>query len=279
MRGKASSRALSAVLLAVFSVASACTASVPVPSPSATARAIDPTLPPSQPALTPASPIPTTSETTSPTQTPTPSPSPLPSCCAPVPTPVGGESLAESDHFWNQWADYPRGFEVFQTDSLLENFNTASLVVRGHITDIYPGEYWEVNRPVAYVTVAVSEVLKGEPISRTPGFVEVGLGTTSDEVIASQRMRLPQHDNIWFLLRDLDLSPRDPGHDTEISEFAYLPTNDLQGVMRDIDGMVKLVRPSWTNQTMGVNHFPVPFQDTRFKDLVQELREMGAATE
>jgi len=53
----------------------------------------------------------------------------------------------------------------------------------------------------------------------------------------------------------------------------------LQGVFRDIDGRVKLVRPSWTNQTMGVNHFPVPFQDSSFRDLMQQLREMGPATE
>ena len=105
------------------------------------------------------------------------------------------------------------------------------------------------------------------------------MGTTGDVVIDQHRTRLPQHDNIWFLLRDLDLSPRDPGHDTEISEFAYLPTNDLQGVFRDLDGKVKLVRPSWTNQTMGVGHFPVPLQDTSFHDLVRQLREMGAVTE
>jgi hypothetical protein len=193
-----------------------------------------------------------------------------------VPTPVAGETLAESNAFWEYWTDYPASGVVFEAQSLEENVAIADLVVRGHITDVYVGEYWVGGTPVVYVTLAISEVLTGSPISRTPGFVEVGLGT-GPEVTAHDRRRLPQHDSVWFLLYELNLGARPPGLNSDIAPFAYLPTNDLQGVLRNIDGEVKIIKPHWTKTIpdMGPGYFPLSLQGTSFDRLVERVREIA----
>ena len=104
--------------------------------------------------------------------------------------------------------------------------------------------------------------------------MEVGLGSADPEMLAELGRRLPQHDNVWFLLRDVDLGPRDPANDSEIAEFAYLPTNDLQGVLRDIDGHVQVIKPQWIEKNVTGDHFPLPLQRASFDDLVESIRQL-----
>jgi len=222
-----------------------------------------------------------------PTATPTPSPyrpsptvastrvpTPWPSAIA---TPDGSATRRESDAFWNYWADEPHAWLTHQAASLEDNVGLAHLVVRGHMTDVYVGEMWDMGMgpavPITYVRVAIGEVLKGSPISRTDGFVEVGLGTVSNEVLDDLRARLPQHDNVWFLMSDEALSPRSPANETEIAPYAYVPSNDLQGVLRSIDGRVRVIKPAWIETFLGEDHFPLLLQGTNFAELVEEVRE------
>lgn len=165
---------------------------------------------------------------------------------------------------------------MFEAQSLEENVAIAHLVVRAHITDVYVGEYWTGGTPLVYVTLAISEVLKGSPISRTSGFVEVGLGT-GPVVTDDDRTRLPQHDGVWFLIHEMELGPRPPGLDSDIAPFAYLPTNDLQGVLRNIHGQVKIIKPHWTKTIpyMGPGYFPLSLQDTAFDRLVEQVRQIA----
>lgn len=206
----------------------------------------------------------------------------LETCCLTLPTPVPGEMLAESDAFWNYWSDFPYDGPSFKADSLEENVGLAHLVIRGHITDLYIGEDWQLSEEVGtvqlgYVRVAISEVLKGNPVSRDPGFVEVYLGRVSPETVDDLRESLPQHENVWFLMHDVTVRPRTPPNDSEIAPFAYFPSNDLQGVLRNIDGEVKIIKPAWTAEipAMGPSHFPLTLQDTSFEELVQQVREIA----
>jgi hypothetical protein len=201
-------------------------------------------------------------------------------CCVASPTPIPDESLEESNAFWDYWADPPRGFVVREASSLQENIDIAHLIVRGHITAAYVGEYWHSTRdaeggtPLGYVTIAVSEVLKGTPVQRTPGYVEVGLGSTDLAMIEDLNGRLPQHDNVWFLVRDVDLEPRSPTNDSEIAEFAYLPTNDLQGLLRDIGGTVRMIKPEWAEENIAGEHFPLPLEGSPFAALLESIRQV-----
>jgi hypothetical protein len=199
-------------------------------------------------------------------------------------TPIPGETLAESDKFWNEWASEPYVGLVFQAKSLDDNVRLADLVVRGHITDIYVGEYWQWENisespptPLVYVSVAISEVLQGTPVSRVPGFVEVTLGPGTTERVDDLRARLPQHDNIWFLKYDLALRPRPSINNTEIAPSSYLPSNDLQGVLREVGGELRVIKPEWydENPYLGPNHFPLPLQGTSFDRLVDDVRAIG----
>lgn len=203
-------------------------------------------------------------------------------CCLTVPTPVAGERLAESDAFWDTWSDFPFDGTTPEADSLQDDVDLAHLVVRGHITDIYIGEEWLLapeagTAQLAYARVAIGEVLKGTPASRNPGFVEVYLGHSSASYLDELRADLPQHDSVWFLLHDVTVRPRTPANESEIAPFAYFPLNDLQGVLRNINGKVKIIHPDWTEEipAMGPNHFPLALQNASFEGLVQRLREIG----
>jgi hypothetical protein len=167
-----------------------------------------------------------------------------------------------------------------RADSLQENIVIAHLVIRGHITELHIGETFDLGAElgkvqVAYAKVAIAEVLKGSPVSREPGFVEVQLGRTSLETVDKLSGKLPQHDNVWFLMHVETIRPRTPPTDSEIAPFAYFPSNDLQGVLRDIDGRVKVIKPEWTEKiaVLGRGHFPLPHQGTSFEDLVDQVRQ------
>lgn len=214
-----------------------------------------------------------------------PPPSPTDTCCSPaptlpadLPTPVPGESLAESDDFWDHWAVFPHFKPPFLATSVAENVEFAHLVIRGHIVDVYIGEEIEYSDPdlppsqaVAYVTVAIGEVLKGAPVSRTPGYVEVQLGYSPPE-LDGIRANLPQHDALWFLMHEETIRPRPPEHDSEIAPFAYFGSNDLQGVIRNVDGDVRVIKPNWIKRVFGKDFFPLPLEGTSFDDLVDQVR-------
>jgi len=193
--------------------------------------------------------------------------------------------LAESEAFWDYWSDYPFDGPIFQAGSLDENVGLAHLVIRGHITDLYIGEEWQLAEElekvqVAYVTVTISEVLKGEAVSRNLGFVEVQLGRASTETVDELREGLPQHENVWFLMHDETVRPRTPPNNSDIAPFSYFPSNDLQGVLRNIDGEVRVIKPAWTEEipAMGPNHFPLRLQGTSFDDFVQQVRDIAETT-
>lgn len=188
-------------------------------------------------------------------------------------TPVPGETLAESNAFWNYWADPPFPRPRPDATSLQDSVALSDLVIRGHIVDVYVGEYQWTNGtavPVVYVKVAVNELFKGNPISRTAGYVEIGLGSLDAAGVEQLRAALPQHDNIWFLKYDPGPATR-----SDIAPYAYLMLNDQQGVLRDINGKVRLVQPQYLIDSLGPDAFPLPFEGTSFADLVKQLRAIA----
>lgn len=250
-----------------------------------TSHAVTPNRPASEPPNTSAYSA-EPSQSAAPASPEAPPPSPNVACCSPaptlppyLPTPVPGESLAESDAFWDHWAVFPHFGELpLQATSLAENVELAHLVIRGHIIDVYVGEVIEGDDPdlppnteVAYVTVAIGEVLKGAPVSRTPGYVEVQLGYSPPQLDSIQAS-LPQHDALWFLMHDVTIRPRPPEHDSEIAPFTYFGSNDLQGVMRNVDGEVRVIKPEWIEEVFDASFFPLPLEGTSFDEVVEQVR-------
>lgn len=103
------------------------------------------------------------------------------------------------------------------------------------------------------------------------------MGRSSAEYLDELRANLPQHDNVWFLLHDETVRPRTPPNESEIAPFAYFPLNDLQGVLRNINGKVRVIKPEWNREIpqMGPGHFPLALQNTSFEGLVQRVRQIG----
>ena len=263
-------RALIAAGLVLFSACSSLVASSPQPTNEASSSA-----PPSPLAAASAAPSASPTET-APSSTPSTTPDP---CCVVVPSPVPNETLGESDAFWEFWSDYPFDGPVNKVDSLAENVALAHLVVRGHITDLYVGEQFNMADQyepldLGYVRIAVSEVLKGEPRWRNPGFVEVYVGRLTQQRRDALEGKLPQHDAVWFLMHEITVQPRSSANETEIAPYAYLMTNDLQAVFRDIEGKVRVIHPDWTEEIpqMGPAHFPLELEGSDFLQLVTDIK-------
>jgi len=210
-------------------------------------------------------------------------------CCSTTPpaspTPFDNRLLAESDLFWERWRVPIHVYLPHEATSLAEEFRIADLVVRGRIADLYIGEYWRGSRdeepyPLAYIKIEVEEILKGEPASRTPGAVEVQIGVARAD-LEDIRARLPDHDNLWFLNGPEGYEGRDlaPQNESEIAPFAYVTTNDYQGVLREINGTVKLVQPEALAELFGPDHFPLPLDGTSFQLVLADVRTLAQLAE
>jgi hypothetical protein len=203
-------------------------------------------------------------------------PVPTPTCCATMSTPVPGETLAKSNAFWNYWADPPFPRPRPDATSIRDAVDLSDLVIRGHIVDIYIGEYWTTGGrhvPEVYVKVQINELFKGSPVSRTQGYVEIALGSLDPAGVDGLRIALPQHDNVWFLKYEPGPATR-----SEIAPYEYIPLNDQQGVLRDINGKVRLVKPQYLIDSLGPDAFPLPLEGTSFDTLVEQLRTIAGAT-
>jgi hypothetical protein len=176
----------------------------------------------------------------------------------------------------------PYGLETVRDTTEL-----ADLVVVGSITEIYIGEQWvgspdEPGMPFAYVAVEIHEVLKGQPVSRADGLVEVQFGFAYDsgefESIASGPM--PSGEYVWFLVHEASsreergLAPRD----SDVAPFAYFIPNEVQGVVLNADGIAEIVLADRFESFWGTERFPMTIRGQSFEAVVEEIRGIAAAS-
>lgn len=249
---------------------------VPSPAPSV-ATSASPSSAPSETALTVASPIgpsadptPTTSHTT-PAVTHEPTLQPTPCCeSSPLPSPSHAAGLAASNRFWERWYE-TCWFGAFPiASSLAEITGQSDLVIRGTITDLYVR--FESDWQPAYAKVLISDVLKGEPVSREAGTVEVQIAFASSD-LEELRSSLPRHDHLWFLVHE---GTRDPDSQSAIAGFTYYTTDYAQvSVLRDVGGVVEVIMPEAIANAYSRRHFPVPLDGTSFEELVDQVRQLA----
>lgn len=247
------------------------------PAPSAPASASVPPTPmetataaPSEPSAS-FDPTPSVPSPTATLVQPTPQPTPS-GDSSPLPSPSHSQGLAASNRFWENWYDTCWfGAAVFPIVSSLEEITSQSdLVVRGTISDLYSRR--TVGWDVAYVTISIAEVLKGDPVSREAGTVEAQIGFGSSADLDELRSNLPVHDHLWFLVHE---STRDPGGNLAEESKTYYPTDYQQvSVLRDIGGTVEVVMPEAIANAYSRRQFPVPLDGTSFEELIDRVRQL-----
>ena len=120
------------------------------------------------------------------------------------------------------------------------------------------------------MTISITEVLKGDPVSREAGTVEAQIGFGSAADLDELRSSLPLHDHLWFLVHE---STRDPGGYLAEESNTYYPTDYQQvSVLRDIGGMVEVIMPESIANAYSRRQFPVPLDGTSFEELVNRVR-------
>ncbi len=201
-----------------------------------------------------------------------------------TPTPAINDALALSDGFWNRWVGPPNPgvLEEFEADSLADLSRRVDLIIRGRVTDIYVGEYWRTGPedrpfPLVYLRVEIEEVLKGEPVSRSAGYVEVLLGSAGPEEVEDYQARQPAEDMLWFLMYGPDWDERvfEPQRSSELAPYAYFVFNFWQGILRDINAEVHVMQPDSMATDLGDDFFPLPLSGTEFEKVVEQVRALA----
>ena len=226
--------------------------------------------PPTEPTMPSAEPSVVASGTAS-SLTPSPgataSPTPILSVPSASPTSTAAASpvpreLEASNEFWDPFYD-DCYFGPITTipSSLRDLLDESHAVVRGKIADLRV-RLWNKKWEILTAAVTVSDVLMGQPKLSRAGTVEIeiGLGGRS---LAELRRLIPEHDHLWFI--------KGPG------DFAdtYLTTDYTQvSVLRDIDGVVRVIKPGSIALAYSPTQFPVPLEGTDFEALVRDVRDL-----
>ena len=227
-------------------------------------QSLDPTVdPPSaaptgeqtQSPLAPAeqTPLPTPATTPEATPQPTQQTTPLPSVSF-----VGGREA--SDQFWN-WFYQTCFFGAFDLPSLREIYDDSTIVIRGPIAEVrqFGTDSWLIE-----LSVLPTEVLKGEPIIREDGTVAVQISIEGDP--SRLPRAIPSHENLWFLYKD---EVRSVYYDTDYAQTS---------IVRDIDGLVRVIQWRRVATAYSENDFPARFEGTDFEALVQKVRDLAGTS-
>jgi hypothetical protein len=149
--------------------------------------------------------------------------------------------------------------------------------VRGSIVDLYLSE-WVFNDiepavPLVYATVAISEVIKGQPVSRIDGRVEVQM-TVIGEPERLLAQPLPTDEYLWFLLytptyrAELD----EPPPTSEGDRLTYFRPNNHQAVLRIAGGVVDVMQVETLRQAYGRDSFPANVHGQPLDDVLGTIR-------
>lgn len=195
--------------------------------------------------------------------------------------PLGPHEVAVSDRFWESTSDFSP--TEFAYESLAEMAADAHLIVRGRVIGTQDRQAMPVSDPAGELTaravtfgvVRIIEVLKGSPNVTEPGAVLVNrLGSKNLDVT-----ELPPEDIIIFLMNYRQLA-EDFGaglFDDPSDRFYYTRPNGYQAVLRDINGLVRVVPgPDGWQEALGP--FPAPLEGKPFEEVVEAVRQAAAAT-
>ena len=201
----------------------------------------------------------------------------------PVATASPSEELAKSDAFWNPISAQPPSiFRDWEYESLADIARHSDLVVVGRLVDVYVGEVWkgaadDPGSPLVYGRVEIDEVVKGEPVSRAEGSVEMQLELVGDDWQPPDQSAIPSGEAIFFLLYDPRVSKSEgrPPRSTEIAPYSYF-RQAPESVVRSIGGNVSLIEPGNMAEAYGQDYYPLQYEDENFDQFLDEVRAAAA---
>jgi hypothetical protein len=198
--------------------------------------------------------------------------SPDPSA-SPVPVPLTGR--AASDAFWEPLRE--GGEREGIGPRLADAVRAADLVVTGRPVDLRP---WDPGPSVPaaltrlyLLRIAVDEVIKGEPVSAEPGFIDLfvdGLpGFTLDDINAL----VPDGERSLFLLYNLGERNRlhgQPQEEIDATREVYTRILEAVSVIRDLDGL------AFTTVLPFPDTFPAEYVGGPFSIVLDAVRQEAA---
>ena len=187
-----------------------------------------------------------------------------------APTPVQPAPVSEleaSSIFWERLTggEWGRAY-----DNMADMAATADLIVVGRVAGLRFGEKvgdFEVTR----ATVIVEEVLKGTPETLTPGSITLQTVPAYDREATAAN--IPSHSSLMFLWYAPALLERlgQPIEEQLAEKFDYVLVNGSQGLVRNIDGVVRALDPR------DPSIFPAALDGRDFRAAVVDARRLAAA--
>jgi hypothetical protein len=186
-----------------------------------------------------------------------------------------------SEWYWTSVTDF--GAYGLTYDSLRDITAAAHLVVRGRVVDMRDGEVWPFGLDVqqedgpwrtTFGVVEVREVLKGVAETTTPDTIRVAEIVPIGAVNAD----LPSGEVILFLMNYAKLRAdvgMPPSPDPE-DGYYYTRPNGYQCVVRDVDGMTRIVEGPRDWETH-FGPFPAQLDGQSFEDLAGRIRDLAGA--
>jgi hypothetical protein len=162
--------------------------------------------------------------------------------------------------------------------------DAADLVVRGVLADSHQGlryrlgGVYSTSPPVetTFAVIQIIEVLKGSPVSQTPGQIEVAdlgwPGMTATDI--------PSGEFLIFLYNDSSWRSRlgeNPNPDQQ-TQYHYVRPNPFQTTFRDVNGTIVLVPgpKGWQN---AFGPFPSQLDGTPYAQAVEMVRQAVAGSQ
>lgn len=183
-----------------------------------------------------------------------------------------------SDRFWGEVTDFAR--YAFTYESLAEITRDVHLIVRGRVTGFKEGgiETFSGEPLGSYTTVfgivTVDDVLKGSPISRSGGTIEVANLGWPEMTEAD----LPGDDVILFLMNYAQLRQEQSAEPSEDADdrYYYGRANGYQGALRSVDGSTIDVIEGPVGWENALGPFPAGLDGERVSEIVTRIREFAA---
>ncbi len=185
--------------------------------------------------------------------------------------PLAPTDLTESNRFWEWLIPMQCPFPRWDWNTLKGMATDAEVIVRGRAIAIKGRFDRKYNQSTAVITFEITELLKGHPMSRVDGTVDL-LSYEGDGDSWSLKSNLPGGEHLLFLMNVGGVEGADATEDERYSYF--LPS--YQTVLRELDGRLSL----FDVQDQGPGIFLNALDGRPFEDVVDEIRDIvsGAAT-
>ena len=182
---------------------------------------------------------------------------------------------AHSNTFWESLVAVG-GLYNFEYESLNDITADVDLIIMGRIESVYraPEKTGPEEFDYIWATVAVEDVLKGEPVTRTPGTVEVLLWPSGPWKRVSENV--PSESALFFLMNEAAhlLRRGETIRDPEWAQYVYWRPND-QAVLRDFGGRISVIARDEVIDEWGADRFPLPLDGRPFDQIVSQVAALA----